>query len=263
MSLGQEPTAYAELGWPTEVRDGHVELITGSVIDALEVPRAAGLLAASWWRYSEGHPDEVRRLPSLPDPSQALALITAGDRHFFLAQAGECPWQAQDPVTTAAAASAGAVIRWHSQGSRIPVPPGPVYARHAGRSEPASGQRAGQPTSGQPDRDRASGGRITADRDGRAQAGRGPGSGGEAAREPVSWIHLPDRGIRLPGPAVLLHLLATAVALTRLGPHLLALDGGVLAVPVLGEPPVFPAGSPAALPGSPAVRLGFGVGHPG
>lgn len=205
---------HAGLDWPAEERDGRVELITGTVFDALEVPRAAGILAASWWRYSEGYPDEIRRLPALPDPRKAMAVIGAGDSYFFLAQAGECPWETQDPVTTAATASAGAVIRWHSKGSRIPAPPGPTGIGHGTGGNPADGASA-------------------------------------------TWAHRPDRGIRLPSPAVLLHLLTPAVAVTRLGPQLLALDEGVLAIPVLGEPPTSAADGPATLPPPTPVTLAF------
>jgi hypothetical protein len=178
---------YAELGWSAEERDGCVELVTGTVIDALEVSRAAGILAAAWWCYTEGYADVVRGLPSLPDPRQALAVIAAGDRHFFIVRSGECPWQEQDPATTAVTTASGApVVRWHSRGSRIPAPDSS---------------------------------------DGDCQSGT----------QPV-WAHLPDRSIRLADPAILLNLLARAAATTRLGPHMLALDEGVLAIPVLGGP---------------------------
>jgi hypothetical protein len=202
-------TSYADLGWPAEDRDGSTELVTGTVIDALEVPRAAGILAASWWRYTEGYPDVVRGLPGLPDPRHALAVIAAGDKHLFLVRAGECPWHIQDPATTAATTTSGAaVIRWHSRGSRIPVPPD--------------------------------------------QADSVPRSG----VQPV-WAHRPGRGIRLPEASVLIHLLATAAAVTKLGPHMLALDEGVLAIPALGEPP---ASEPSSLAADPADATTFGFG---
>ncbi len=197
---------YLRLGWTVAEHDGRLELVTGGVIDALEVPRAAGVLAVSWWLYSEGQPDKARGLPSLPDPRHAMAVIAAGDRYFFLALAGTCPWRAGDPSTTAVAGSAidAAAIRWHSQGSRIPAPSiGP------GRT----------------------------------------GDGGQAA-----WAHLPGLGVRLASPAILLHLLATAAATARHGPHVLALPGGVHAIPALG-------GGQAGAPGVPprvdesAVRL--------
>jgi hypothetical protein len=183
---------YRELGWQAEERGDGIELITGTTVDALEVPKMVGILAAAWWRYSDGYPDQIRKLPALPDPRQALALITTADRHFFLARAGECPWRTQDPVTSAVADRPhAAVIRWHSMGSRILAPP------HL----PAPGTR-------EPD---------------------------DEAR--ASWSHWPDRGVRLTSPAVLLHLLGPAVATASLGPHMLALDGGVLVIPAFGEPP--------------------------
>ncbi|MGH3160038.1 MAG: hypothetical protein ACRDNF_26170 [Streptosporangiaceae bacterium] len=124
MSRERALAVYRELGWQAEEHDDGVELITGTTVDALEVPKTVGILAAAWWRYSEGYPDQVRKLPSLPDPRQALALITTEDRQFFLARAGECPWRTQDPVTSAVADRPhAAVIRWHSMGSRIPAPP--------------------------------------------------------------------------------------------------------------------------------------------
>lgn len=208
-AAARRPASYLNLGWPVEKHDGHVELITGTVVDALEVPGAAGILAASWWRHTDGYPDEIRGLPMLPDPRQALAVIAAGDSHFFLVRAGECPWRVQDQVTTATAASGTAVIRWHSGGSRIPAPPWPT-------------------------------------------------AGDSSTPAAAVWAHLPDRAIRLPSPAVLLHLLATATATTKLGPHMLTLDDGVLAIPMLGQPSAATADHPEVLP---AVAFGFGRGR--
>lgn len=206
-------TGYTDLGWPVERRDGRVELITGTVIDALEVPCAAGILAASWWCYTEGHPDPIRGLPALPDPRHALAVIAAADRHFFVVRTGGCPWRVQDPVTTAVTADSSAtVIRWHSRGSRIPAPTDPA----------------------------------------------GDSDWNEA--RPV-WAYLPSRGARLPTAAILLHLLATAAATTRLGPHMLALDEGVLAIPVFGEPPHSPPSGPAEASTRAPTTFGFASGH--
>ena len=115
---------YQELGWPAVGRDDTVELITGEVLDALELPRAAGLLAASLWLYSRGRADDARRLPALPHPARSLAVITAGDRCFVLAAAGGCPWTGQQPSPGGGPGeAAGRVIRWHAGGSRIPAPP--------------------------------------------------------------------------------------------------------------------------------------------
>ena len=87
-----------------------------------------------------------------------------------------------------------------------------------------------------------------------------PADDSPLGRVQAVWAHLPGRGIMLPEASVLMHLLATAAAVTRLGPHMLALDEGVLAIPVLGEPPASPPGSPAADPGGPATTFGFGTG---
>jgi hypothetical protein len=221
--------SYLNLGWLTEERDGHVELITGTVVDALEVPSAAGILAASWWRFSEGYPDEVRKLPALPDPRQALALIAAGDRHFFLTRAGECPWRTQDPVTTAAAATPrAAAIRWHSRGSRIQLPATNAY-RDAPEPATAIAAADAQQDGAVPDDEPAT----------------------------VYWAHWPVRGVKLPSPVILLHLLATAAAATRLGPHMLTLEHDVLAIPAFGDRPI-----PGDLPSTPApVAFGFSRGR--
>ena len=119
---------YRELGWAAEPGDGRLELVTGDTLDALELPRPAGMLAVSLWLYSQGRPDEVRRLPALPHPARALAVISAGDRCYFLAAAGGCPWTGQEPAPAPGGGPpgggvAGAVIRWHASGSRIPAPP--------------------------------------------------------------------------------------------------------------------------------------------
>jgi hypothetical protein len=72
-----------------------LELVTGDGLEALELPRAAGMFAVSLWLYSRGRPDEVRRLPALPHPAQALAVITAADRCYFLAAASGCQTHAR------------------------------------------------------------------------------------------------------------------------------------------------------------------------
>ncbi len=92
---------------------------------------AAGLLAVSLWRYTMGRPDEIRRLPALPDPGRAMAVIIAADRCYFLAASGASPWDSGPDATTPAPGPApaasgregGLVIRWHGTGSRVPVPP--------------------------------------------------------------------------------------------------------------------------------------------
>ena len=120
---------YRHLGWPVSGRDGRLELTTGEVVDALELPLAPGLLAATLWLHSRGRADEARGLPPLPDPAQSLAVITAGKRCFFLAASGCCPWagdapgRAGDPGQVPGGERAGPVIRWHADGGRILVPP--------------------------------------------------------------------------------------------------------------------------------------------
>lgn len=114
---------YRELGWPVRPCEGGVELVTGTVVDALELPRPAGVLAMSLWLYSRGRADAVRRLPALPDPAQALAVMTAGDRCFFLAVAGDSPWAGSEPGPVVHQGAGMGVIRWHAGGGAIPVPP--------------------------------------------------------------------------------------------------------------------------------------------
>jgi DNA-binding XRE family transcriptional regulator len=121
---------YRDLGWPAAGHDDVVELITGDVLDALELPRAAGLLAAALWLYSRGQADDARRLPALPHPARSMAVITAGDRCFVLAAAGGCPWTGQPPAPGGGPddGAPGPVIRWHAGGSRIPAPPSRLAA---------------------------------------------------------------------------------------------------------------------------------------
>jgi len=118
---------YADLGWPAEAAGERADLLTGDVIDALEVPRHWGVLAASLWRLSQGRCDLVRGLPALPRPARALAVIAAGHRWYFLAAAGGCPWA--DPEAAPGdglpgdGLPSGQAIRWHARGGRIPAPP--------------------------------------------------------------------------------------------------------------------------------------------
>jgi hypothetical protein len=103
---------------------GRLWLVTGTAIDALEVPRAAGLVAVAWWLYTRGVPDEIRSLPVLPDPAAALAVIAAGPRCYFLARSGACPWTAREADGSGAAGTAA--VRWHADGSRVLAPPSPL-----------------------------------------------------------------------------------------------------------------------------------------
>jgi transcriptional regulator with XRE-family HTH domain len=121
----QARLACQDRGWPTvEDPTGQLWLVTGTAIDALEVPRAAGLVAVAWWLYTRGVPDEIRGLPVLPDPAAALAVIAAGPRCYFLARSGACPWTAREADGSGAADTAA--VRWHADGSRVPAPPSPL-----------------------------------------------------------------------------------------------------------------------------------------
>lgn len=122
-TAGEALLAYQALGWPAVADGGVAELVTGTVLDALEVPRAAGILAACWWRCSGGAADMIRGLPALPDPRQALAVIACGESFYFLVAAGSCPWAGQDMASDLLGAVAAPVVGWHSGGSRIPAPP--------------------------------------------------------------------------------------------------------------------------------------------
>ena len=116
--------AYRQLGWRVEYAAGRVELVCGNGVEALEVPRPAGVVAVHWWLHTGGAPDEIRGLPALPGPQDALAVVAAGDRFLFLVQAGACPWVGPDlAVAGPAGGPPGVVVRWHASGSRIPAPP--------------------------------------------------------------------------------------------------------------------------------------------
>lgn len=111
------------MGWPIVVSDGRAELETGTVLDALEVPRAAGVLAACWWRHGGTPVNPAQGLPGLPDPRRALAVITCAGSYFFLTRAGCCPWDGQDARPGQPSAGHELLIHWHSAGSSVPAPP--------------------------------------------------------------------------------------------------------------------------------------------
>ena len=124
-TAGEALVACQERGWPAEEdRGGRLWLVTGTAIDVLEVPRAAGMVAMAWWLYTRGVPDEIRRLPVLPDPAAALAVIAAGPRCYFLARSGASPWTRQD--ADGSGAPDRAAVRWHADGSRVLAPPSPL-----------------------------------------------------------------------------------------------------------------------------------------
>ena len=116
--------AYRQQGWPVEHTGGRIELVCGDGVEALEVPQPAGVVAVHWWLHTGGAPDEIRGLPTLPGPRDALAVVAAGDRFLFLVQPGACPWTGPDlAVATPGGGPPGVLVRWHSGGSRIPAPP--------------------------------------------------------------------------------------------------------------------------------------------
>ncbi len=121
--------AYRELGWQVRGIGGRLELVTCADVEALELQRPAGVLAAGWWADSKGAPDVVRGLPALPHPAEAMAVIAAGPRCWFLVRGGECPWIPGE--TDDSGTGGGAVIRWHAHGSRVPAPPSLAADGHA------------------------------------------------------------------------------------------------------------------------------------
>jgi hypothetical protein len=124
-AIAEASQACRARGWPVEVdADGRLWLTTGTMVDVLEVPCPAGMVAMGWWLYTRGVPDEIRGLPALPDPAQALAVVRAGSVSYFLTGSGAFPWTHRDVDAVAPAPSArSAVVRWHSSGSRILLPP--------------------------------------------------------------------------------------------------------------------------------------------
>ena len=117
--------ACRDRGWPVEEdRDGRLWLVTGTAIDALEVPRVAGMVALAWWLYTRGVPDEIRGLPALPDPAAALAVIAVGPRCYFLARSGACPWTRPDPGSVGTVGTGA--VRWHAGCGRVLAPPSPL-----------------------------------------------------------------------------------------------------------------------------------------
>jgi transcriptional regulator with XRE-family HTH domain len=116
---------YRQHGWPAREARGCLELVTGTVADALEVSRPAGLVAAHWWQETGGREDAARRLPPMPPPGSSLAVIDAGQSWYFLVRAGACPWAGDSPGPPGAAPAA-VTVRWHAAGSRILLPPSPA-----------------------------------------------------------------------------------------------------------------------------------------
>jgi transcriptional regulator with XRE-family HTH domain len=72
LTLDQARQACRDRGWPVEEDpDGRLWLATGTAIDALEVPRVAGMVALAWWLYTRGVPDEIRPCPTRPRRSRS------------------------------------------------------------------------------------------------------------------------------------------------------------------------------------------------
>jgi DNA-binding XRE family transcriptional regulator len=127
-TMAEASAAYQRLGWGTREAGGRIELVCGDTLEALEVPRPAGMVAIRWWLHTGGAPDAIRGLPGLPCPQDALAAIAAGDRVWFLVQSGAYPWISPDPADAVTPDSmpgvtAPPVVRWHGAGSGIAAPP--------------------------------------------------------------------------------------------------------------------------------------------
>jgi transcriptional regulator with XRE-family HTH domain len=89
--MAEALAGYRDLGWPAQPGDAGMELVTVDVLDVLELPRAAGMLAVSLWLYSRGRADEILRVPALPHPARSLAVIAARGAVLFPHRTGELP----------------------------------------------------------------------------------------------------------------------------------------------------------------------------
>jgi hypothetical protein len=124
---------YRQLGWPVTERPGGIALVTGTVIDALEVCRAAGVIAVHSWLEGGGREDIVRGLPALPSPTACLAAIDAGDRWYILTRSGASPWTAPVPRRDdRGRTSFHGGVCWHAGTSSVPLPPSPLASPGAG-----------------------------------------------------------------------------------------------------------------------------------
>jgi hypothetical protein len=115
---------YCQRGWPVAEAARGLELATGTLADALQVDRLAGLVAAQCWLETGGREDVPRGLPSMPVPGRSLAVIEAGQSWYFLVRTGASPWNGQDRVRRGPDQEEQGAIRWHSAGSHVPAPPG-------------------------------------------------------------------------------------------------------------------------------------------
>jgi len=169
--------AYRRQGWQVEHTGGRIELVCGDGVEALEVPRPAGVVAVHWWLHTGGAPDEIRGLPALPGPQDALAVVAAGDRFLFLVQPGACPWVGPDLAVRdpgrGRAGGAGALARRRQQD------PGPAVAGSPRPAGDVGAPAAGPGTARRPDRPARS-------------AGQGRGAG----RAPAPFADLSRRHLR-------------------------------------------------------------------
>jgi hypothetical protein len=121
--LREALAGYRQCGWPVAETSDGLELATGTVVDAMQVGRLTGMVAAQCWLETGGREDPGRGLPALSAPGLSLAVIKADESWYFLVRTGASPWAGQDRAGGRPAPKEGA-IRWHSTGSRIPAPPG-------------------------------------------------------------------------------------------------------------------------------------------
>jgi hypothetical protein len=114
--------AYRRFTWPVTDSGDRVELVTGTITDALEVAPATGRLAAHWWQETGGREDVARGLPPLPPPASSLAVVDTGEHWYFLVRSGVDLWSGDGDGRSGTTPDT-VTVRWHAAGGRILLPP--------------------------------------------------------------------------------------------------------------------------------------------
>ena len=93
--LREALAGYRQRGWPVAETSDELELATGTVVDAMQVGRLTGMVAAQCWLETGGREDVARGLPALSAPGLSLTVIQAGESWYFLVRTGASHRQAR------------------------------------------------------------------------------------------------------------------------------------------------------------------------